>query len=260
MKDSELRAAKGFLFDLDGVFIESGRILSGALETLDILQEKNIPYRFLTNTTTKSRNTLHMQLMDQGIQCTRDHIFSAGYSGVKTIMEMGNPSCKLYISEDLKKDYKFCNVKNDKPELVVIGDYEKWDFRSINQAFNYVMSGSQILALHVGRYYKIKSGLKIDAGAFVRALEYATGEKATVVGKPNTLFFKQALDDIKLGPSEVIMVGDDLYNDVHGAQRSRIKGLLVRTGKYNIRMLQNIDIKPDGVIDSIKDLAKIIKR
>ncbi len=51
------------------------------------------------------------------------------------------------------------------------------------------MGGSQILALHVGRYYKVKSGLKIDVGAFVKALEYATGERATVVVKPNVLFF-----------------------------------------------------------------------
>ena len=259
MNDLRIKGAKGFLLDLDGVFIQSGAILPGALETVEIFNSRNIPYRFLTNTTTKSRDTLHLGLTKQGFICNKEHIFSAGYSGAKAIMQMGNPSCKFFISEDLKKDYKFCDVNNENPDLIVIGDYDKWDVASINQAFNYVMGGSQMLALHVGRYYKVKSGLKIDAGAFVKALEYATGERATVVGKPNALFFKQALDDMKLSPEDVIMVGDDLYNDIRGAQKLKIKGILVRTGKYDSKILQNTNIKPDRVFDSIKNLADIIK-
>ena len=110
-----------------------------------------------------------------------------------------------------KKDYKFCDINNENPDLIVIGDYDKWDVASINQAFNYVMGGSQILALHVGKYYKTDSGWKLDAGAIVKGLEYATNRKAIVVGKPNSLFFKQALNDLNLAPSKVLMVGDDLY-------------------------------------------------
>ena len=94
-----IKRAKGFLFDLDGVFIQSDKLLPGALKTIQVLENKSIPFRFLTNTTTKSRNTLHMMLLDMGIKCKKEHIFSAGYSGIKTIREMGNPSCRLYISE-----------------------------------------------------------------------------------------------------------------------------------------------------------------
>ena len=259
MNDLRIKGAKGFLLDLDGVFIQSGAILPGALETVEIFNSRNIPYRFVTNTTTKSRDTLHLELTRQDIICNKEHIFSAGYSGAKAIMQMGNPSCKFFISEDLKKDYKFCDVNNENPDLIVIGDYDKWDVASINQAFNYVMGGSQILALHVGRYYKVKSGLKIDAGAFVKALEYATGERATVVVKPNVLFFKQALDDMKLNTEDVILVGDDLYNDIRGVQKLKIKGILVRSGKYDSKILQNTNVKPDRVFDSIKNLAEIIK-
>ena len=106
MDIKKIKRAKGFLFDLDGVFIQSDKLLPGALETIKVLENKSIPFRFLTNTTTKSRNTLHMMLLNMGIKCEKEHIFSAGYSGIQTIREMGNPSCRLYISDDLKKDYK----------------------------------------------------------------------------------------------------------------------------------------------------------
>ena len=125
MNDLRIKGAKGFLLDLDGVFIQSGAILPGALETVEIFNSRNIPYRFVTNTTTKSRDTLHLGLARQDIICNKEHIFSAGYSGFKAIMQMGNPSCKFFISEDLKKDYKFCDVNTENPDLIVIGDYDK---------------------------------------------------------------------------------------------------------------------------------------
>ena len=258
MINLKIRRAKGFLFDLDGVFIQSGKLLPGSLETIDVLKSKKIPFRFLTNTTTKSRNTLYKQLLQLGIECKKEHIFSAGFSGTRKIIDMGSPSCKLYVSEGLKEDYKVLNLSNDNPQLVVIGDYEKWDTDLLNQAFNYVLGGAKILALHVGKYYKTDAGLKLDAGAFVKAIEYSTGEKAIVVGKPNVLFFKQALDDLKLNPDEVLMIGDDLYNDIYGAQKLKIKGILVKTGKYRSQSIKDYDITPYGIINTIGDIAKIL--
>ena len=244
---------------MDGVFIQSGNLLPGALKTVNILKAKNIPFRFLTNTTTKSKKTLHKQLNMLGIKCEEKHIFSAGFAGIRTIIDMGGPSCKLYISDDLKEDYKFLNLNNDSPELIVIGDYKKWDTNLLNQAFNYVMAGANILALHIGKYYKTDTGFKLDAGAFVKAIEYSTGKKAIVVGKPNTLFYKEALHDLKLTQSDVLMIGDDLYNDIYGAQRLNIKGVLVKTGKYSPNNIQDSTIAPDGIIDSIGDIAKILE-
>ena len=64
-----IRNAKGFLFDLDGVFYQSGKALPGAIDTLDYLRQKNIPFRFLTNTTTKNRKTLQIKLSEIGLKC-----------------------------------------------------------------------------------------------------------------------------------------------------------------------------------------------
>ena len=244
---------------MDGVFIQSGNLLPGALETVNILKAKNIPFRFLTNTTTKSKKTLHKQLNRLGITCEEKHIFSAGFAGIRKIIDMGGPSCKLYISDDLKEDYKVFNLNNGSPELIVIGDYKKWDTNLLNQAFNYVMAGANILALHIGKYYKTDTGFKLDAGAFVKAIEYSTGKEAIVVGKPNTLFFQEALHDLKLTQNDVLMIGDDLYNDIYGAKRLNIKGILVKTGKYSLENIQDSTIAPDGIIDSIGEIAKILE-
>jgi ribonucleotide monophosphatase NagD (HAD superfamily) len=44
----------------------------------------------------------------------------------------------------------------------------------------------------------------------VRLLEYATGERARVLGKPSPEFFTAPLDALGRGPETALVVGDDL--------------------------------------------------
>ena len=83
-----IQKARGFLFDLDGVFVQSDKPLHGAIESLEVLRSLNIPFRFLTNTTTKSRMTLQNTLNSIGINCEEGEIFSAGFSGVSAGVEV----------------------------------------------------------------------------------------------------------------------------------------------------------------------------
>ncbi|MBT3518078.1 MAG: TIGR01458 family HAD-type hydrolase [Candidatus Marinimicrobia bacterium] len=253
-----IRNAKGFLFDLDGVFYQSGKALPGAIDTLDYLRQKNIPFRFLTNTTTKNRKTLQIKLSEIGLKCIEEEIISAGYVGIDFIRKMCSPSCRFFITDNLKKDYSEFEENPEKPEAIVIGDFDDWTFDLLNQAFQHVMNGAEIIAFHKGKYYKVDSGLRLDAGGFVVALEFATGKKAQIVGKPNKAFFQCALDDLNLTPEEVVMFGDDLINDVQGAQNLGISGILVKTGKYHEGMVESSGIDPDDFINSIADLPTIL--
>ena len=60
------------------------------------------------------------------------------------------------------------------------------------------------------------------------------------------------------GPEEVVMFGDDLINDISGAQMLDFPGILVKTGKYHEGMLESSSIIPNGFLESIEELPKII--
>ena len=45
-------------------------------------------------------------------------------------------------------------------------------------------------------------------GAFVAALEYAADTKAEVVGKPEEIFFLEAIRGLNADPAECVMIGD----------------------------------------------------
>lgn len=64
-----------------------------------------------------------------------------------------------------------------------------------------------LIAIHEGKYYKRGDGLAVGPGCFTRGLEYATGKKAIVVGKPNRFFFEAAIPN-GVKAEECCMIGD----------------------------------------------------
>jgi len=113
------------------------------------------------------------------------------------------------------------------------------------------MNGATLLATHTNMYWRTASGLQLDSGPFVRALEIATGKQAVVLGKPDRAFFEQALLTLGVQPQEALMVGDDIENDIAGAQHAGIHGVLVYTGKHKADSPLLQKIHPDAALPSI---------
>ena len=250
---------RGILFDLDGVFYVSNQAIDGGKKLIDSLRNKSIPFRFLTNTTTKTRGQLTQELNSRGLIVREKEIISAGQAGVTHLRKCGSPPCYLLISDELKEDYSEFDCSDQKPEYVVVGDRgHDWIYDDMNEAFRYMMDGAELLALHKGKYFQVRDGLDLDIGAIVTGLEYATGKQAITLGKPNKEFFQAALDDIGCSSTDVIMVGDDLINDIGGAQKTGIEGVLVRTGKFRESDLLHPEIKPDYIIESINEFEDLL--
>ena len=66
----------------------------------------------------------------------------------------------------------------------------------------------KLIAVHKARYYKRADGLSLGPGPFVEALEYASGKKAIVVGKPQLEFFQSVLQEFSCSAEETVMIGD----------------------------------------------------
>ena len=71
-----------------------------------------------------------------------------------------------------------------------------------------LMNSGRLVATHKSRYFERKDGLAIGPGAFVAALEYASGREAIVVGKPEPAFYQSVMKELNLPPNEMVMIGD----------------------------------------------------
>lgn len=251
-----LSEVKGMLIDVDGVLYNDGIPVPGAPETIDFLRERGIPFRLITNTTMRSRNTLWKRLSSIGFRLEEREIFTAVRAAVEYLRSVGAKRYFPLITDDAKKEFSDFREDQDSPDFVVVGDMgEAWTFQLLNQGFRALMAGADLLALQKNRFWMSQKGLQLDAGPFVAALEYASDKKAILVGKPNRAFFEMALQDMGLKPQDVVMIGDDIESDIVGAQRLGMKTILVKTGKFMPRDLKK-GVKPDIVLDSIADLMK----
>lgn len=74
--------------------------------------------------------------------------------------------------------------------------------------FRLILDGHPLIAIHKAKYFKRQDGLALGPGAFVVGLEYATGVRAMVVGKPEKTFYQEALKTMSCTSEEAVMIGD----------------------------------------------------
>ena len=251
---------RGVLIDIDGVLYQGGSVIPGALEAITYLTENEIPFRCISNTTRKCRETICSQLSAMGFRIPIFHIFTPPCAAITYMRAAKKDRFFLLTTGDVDRDFLGAGTYDSKAaDIVIVGDAgDAATYDALNTAFRLLMEGADLIALEKDRYWKAQDGLSLSAGPFVSALEYATGKAAIVMGKPSKNFFDLALTDMHLHPCDVAMIGDDLFTDVGGAQAAGMAGILVRTGKYREDTLRRSSIVPDAVIDSIADIHRIV--
>ena len=249
---------KAFLIDLDGTLYFKGEPCPGAIETVNYLRQEKYQLRFLTNTTAKTPKMLHAQMQALGFDIYEDEIFNATYACLQYLRSQPKNRCHFMVDDAVKAFFKEIPVDNEAPDFVVVGDYgEGFDFHALNHAFRLLMNGTELIALQKNLYWFSAEGMFLDCGAFVTLLEAAAGKTATVMGKPSETFFNIALESLQCSPNEAIVVGDDITSDIRGAENTKMRSVLVRTGKFKPDQLENPVAKPTWVLDSISELRRL---
>jgi len=279
MKKSILKSISGLLIDLDGVVYISNEPIPGAADAITRLKSKNVPLRFVTNTTTMSQDSLHKKIIGMGLPIEKHEIISAVQAcvlylrGRQTSSSAARkPTCYLVLTDDCKKDFAEFKQIDKNPDYIIVGDLETgrpsrpggtvgssdtsagWNYDLLNKIFNMLITGSKMIALHKGKFWQTAGGLTLDIGIFVAGLEYVTGQKAILMGKPSSNFFKLALKDLGVFASRAAMIGDDLDNDIKGAQAVGMKAILVKTGKYREELEKKSKVKADAMLGSLRHL------
>jgi len=251
---------KGILFDLDGVLYVGGAAVPGAAQALDWVREHEIPHLFVTNTSSRPRTAIVEKLANFGIAVETDRLLTPAVAAAQWLREQSAGALALFVPEATEAEFaQFPCLAEDAESgaaAVVVGDLgQGWSFARLNRAFRLLMDQPPptLVALGMTRYWRADDGLRLDTGAFVQALVYASGAEPIVTGKPAPAFFQAAARELQLDPASLFMIGDDIRGDIEGAQGAGLAGLLVRTGKFSPRDLA-LGVQPYAVLDSVADL------
>lgn len=221
---------RGLFLDLSGVLYEGSQPLPGAVDAVRRLQQSPLQLRFVTNTSRKNRQQILADLASMGFAIEPEQLFTAPAAAASWVREHKRHPL-LLVHPDIRCE--FGPPSKAEPDAVVIGDAENdLNYQQLDIAFRLLMAGAPLIAIGDNRYFKADGKLHLDAGPFVRALEYAADVEAIVTGKPSAAFFQQVLNGTGLKAEQVMMVGDDVFGDVEGALKAGLQACLVETGKY----------------------------
>ena len=231
-----LRDKKLFLFDLDGVFYrgKESRVKIGGTRAIEELRARKKKLFVLTNNSTDAVDTVHRRLMDFDIPVRREEILTSARMTAEYLRERHGAVSYFLVGEDgLDAEMEGCGhsrVDGEKADFVVIGLDRNATYGVLDHAARLARNGAGIVATHDSALFMYKSGPAMAAGPLVRAIEYASGKRATVIGKPSPLMFRIALKRAHVRRRDAVMVGDQLDTDVLGALNAGIDPILVTSG------------------------------
>ena len=247
---SDLRAAlhgvAGLVLDADGVIFLKGQPIPGSLEGIARLEVRGIPYRVVTNFSSLHRATLAGRLAgEHGRPFDPERMITASSAAAAyTAVHFPGRPIVVVAAPDALREFEgqeivpLAEAVPGAVAAVVVGDAgDDLSYRNMDTLFGLIRGGAAFLAMHRNPWWFTPRGPTLDAGAIVAGLEYATGRRATVLGKPSPEVFRQALHGLRqdlgarLPAAAVAMVGDDPDADVRAAQRVGLRGILVLTGK-----------------------------
>ena len=245
---------RGVLIDLGGVVYQGNDVLPGAIEAIERLKASDRPIRFLTNTTSVPLTAIVSKLQSLDIPASRGEIFTP-VAAARAYIATHDLEPHFLMRPSLREDFE--GVANGaKPAVIIADARDGFSYANVNAAFRRLEAGAELIALASNRMFVDDDGqLSLDVGAFVAALEYASGRRATVIGKPSPDFFHLAVADMGLTPADVVMIGDDAEFDVAAARTAGLSGMLVKTGKWTPDAAKRSDLPPEI---EFADLAAVV--
>jgi HAD superfamily hydrolase (TIGR01458 family) len=223
------------VLDMEGVLHVGFEPIDGSVEAVEALRGFGLPLAILTNTTGKHRDSIVERLAAIGFQFAAGEIVTAA-SATAEHLRRHHAGRRVLLLAEPGAAAEFDGIplveRAAEAEVVCLGGPDDgFTYARLQDAFRALLDGAPFVAMQRNRWWPTASGPGLDAGCYVRGLEYASGRRARVVGKPSPDVYRAALRACGVAAAEAMMVGDDLVSDLATARRLGMATCLVRTGK-----------------------------
>ena len=250
------------ILDLDGCVWVGPEPVDGAVEAITALRDGVKRVAFATNDSRHALEDHVRKLWRIGLRASLADVVSAGAAMQHLLAEtqrskgafvIGGESFHRHVAD------AGCKILNDtdmatRAELVLVAHSEHLVYDDLRTAALAVRRGAQLLATSRDPTLPMPDGLWPGTGAILAAVETASGQRASIVGKPEPQLFYTALD--RLGDGRTLVVGDRLDSDVAAAAKAGLDSALVLTGGTSREEAEGAaDPKPTHVAASLAELV-----
>lgn len=247
---------KGYLIDLDGTMFRGEEIIDGAREFIDSLHHKTIPYVFITNNSTYSKEMILNKLNRLGIRASEQHILTSAMATAKMIKKSRKQArCFVIGEEGLARALKDENMilTDYECDYVIVGLDRQISYDKLAKACLLIRGGAQFIITNKDAAIPTEHGLLPGNGAIASTIEVSTGIKPVCVGKPEPIIMGEAVKMLGVPRQDVLMIGDNYETDITAGLKANMDTLMVLTGYSTVDDLKYVKNQPTYVRNNLKE-------
>ena len=248
---------KTYLIDMDGVLVHGQRVIPGAVEFIQRLQNGGHKYLVLTNNPRFTQVDLQHRLQSIGIEIGTEHIYSSALATAAFVQQQ-QPNGSAYVIGDTGLYQALADVgytlTDYNPDYVILGETDTYPYDKIARATKLIQKGIPFIATNPDPNGPSEDGIVPACGAVAAMVETATGYSPYFVGKPNPLMMRSALRYLDEHSENAVMVGDRMDTDIKIGLESGLETILVLSGVTTRELITKFPYRPSRVLNSVADI------
>ncbi|MGM8211967.1 TIGR01457 family HAD-type hydrolase [Virgibacillus sp. W0430] len=252
---------KGYLIDLDGTMYRGNERIEAAAEFINHLQLNNIPYLFLTNNSAYTQATISEKLNKMGIPSTEEHVFTTSKATAKYILQKKEKARCFVIGEEgliqALNDEQLV-VTDENCDFVISGIDRNITYEKLAKACIEVRNGATFISTNSDVAIPTERGLLPGNGALTSVITVSTGVEPIFIGKPETIIMNEAVSQLNVNKSDILMIGDNYDTDIQAGIQAGIDTLMVFTGVTQYEELPKLKQKPTYHVKNLAEWVAII--
>jgi 4-nitrophenyl phosphatase len=263
------------MFDVDGTLILSDRslgsyrVLPGAVEVLETLNDKDIPFVLLTNGTAYPPAEQALKLRKAGLPVADDQMLTPSSvaadlmvrHGVQSALVLGTPGVGYCLEEAgigiLTKD----DSGAAKANAVYVGWHPDCGMKDIEAACNAIWNGARLYVASNVPFFASTGGRAMGYSfAITAAIRALTKAPMILTGKPSLEALRFISRKLGVPMTRIGVVGDDPVVEIIMAQRAGARSFGVTTGfnKEADWRAQDERHRPDHLLAGVGDLLNFL--
>ncbi|MGO3886701.1 MAG: HAD-IIA family hydrolase [Mycetocola sp.] len=248
-----------WLTDMDGVLVHENKALPGAAALLQQWKDEGTPYLVLTNNSIFTPRDLSARLRSSGLDVPEERIWTSALATAAFLKSQAPGGSAFVIGEagitTALHEAGFIMTETT-PDYVVVGETRNYSFEAITKAIRAIMQGSRFIVTNPDATGPSAEGPLPATGAIAALITKATGKEPYVVGKPNPMMFRSALNKIGAHSENTGMIGDRMDTDIVAGIEAGLHTILVLTGISDQAEIERYPFRPEEILSGVSELVR----
>jgi NagD protein len=250
-----------WLTDMDGVLVHEEIALPGAADFLQRLVDRERRFLVLTNNSIFTPRDLRARLSMSGLNIPEESIWTSALATAQFLSDQV-PGGSAYVIGEAGLTTALHDVgyvlTDFRPDFVVLGETRTYSFEAITRAIRLIVAGARFIATNPDPTGPSAEGPLPATGAVAALITRATGAMPYVVGKPNPMMFRSAMNRIDAHSETTAMVGDRMDTDIVAGIEAGLETTLVLTGSTHRDEVDRYPYRPSRICESVADLIPLV--